>query len=317
MVFEAVLGHERPKKVLKSMLDRERLSHALLFAGPRGVGKATMAIAMVKYLFCDQGSGCGTCRSCLNVQRNTHPDLLVITSPTSIGIDELRELRKQVNEYPYEKPRRVIIIDGAETMTNDAANALLKTLEEPPLFNLFILVTHAERDLPLTIRSRCVRVTFGPLARDEIESFFRGMEPDPERAALFASLSCGSVASGLFWMKEEHLAVRMRLADLLIGGKGGFVLQTALAEEITDAVADIPFYLQFILSLLRDMWFFSRTGDATGLVNSDFAAALAQAKYSESWMESSITCVQETMRAMRYNINKWLAFEHLMISIAR
>ncbi|HUJ89106.1 MAG TPA: hypothetical protein VLX12_02845, partial [Syntrophorhabdales bacterium] len=104
MELKGVVGHARPKSLLSSILRKDRFPHALLFSGPAGVGKYTMAVEVIKYLFCEKGTACGVCRACQNVIRNTHPDLHILRAETSIGIDELRNVRKEVYESPYEAP---------------------------------------------------------------------------------------------------------------------------------------------------------------------------------------------------------------------
>jgi DNA polymerase III subunit delta' len=318
MEFNDIVGHERPRSLLASIFKKNRLPHALLLSGPPGVGKYTVAVELVKHLFCETKTACGGCRPCQNVIRNTHPDLRIIRSETSIGIDELRSVRKEVYESPYEAPLRVILIDGAEQMTHEAANALLKTLEEPPPLNLFFLVTSSEKDVPLTIRSRCMHIGFGPIPIKEMKSHLVKTLHLPERKAeLVATLSWGSMSSAFFWVDEENFAVRRRLAELVTGKKKGFVAATGLSEIIISHEKGLRFYLYFLLSLFRDLWVLNQAGDAHALVNGDLRELLETNAWDGAWIERSIYKVQETLESLRYNINRWLAFEHLALSIMR
>lgn len=319
MGYDRIIGHARPKKLISSMLENDRLPHALLFSGPAGVGKCTLAIEVVKTLFCEKQPACGRCRNCQNVERRTNPDLRIIESETSIGIEDLRTLQKDIYQAPYEQKRRIIIIDGAEKMTKDAANALLKTLEEPPIYNLFILITSNEREIPLTIRSRCVRLGFGPLSRDEIRSYFRDlMRLEEKKADLTASLSDGSVSVGLFWLDEAHLMVRQKLAEAVLGKKKSYIPITLLAERIARNGAEMPVYLHFLLSLFQDLWLLQQPGhEHVAVRNSDMLDLLKERRHDPQWIVSSMNKVQETVRTIRYNISKWLAAEHLLISIMR
>jgi DNA polymerase-3 subunit delta' len=317
MDFNGIVGHEKPKGFLSSMLEKDRLPHALLFSGPPGVGKCTMAMALVKHLFCDKRVACGSCRPCQNVIRNTHPDLRIIRSDDSIGIDELRSVRKEVYESPYEGPLRVILIDGAEQMTREAANALLKTLEEPPPLNLFILITSSEKSVPLTIRSRCMRIGFGPISREAIKTYFSdGLKLPEKKAGLLASLSCGSLSSGLFWMDEDHLSTRRRLAELVVGRKKSFVAATGLSEIVAGHEKGLRLYLYFLLSLFRDLWVTAQASEST-LVNIDLQDLLDAGNWDGTWIERSLREIQETLASLRYNINRWLAFERLVLSVMR
>ena len=205
MGFDTVVGHDRQKSMFLSLLGTGNLPQAFLLVGQKGIGKRRIALETVKYLFCEHGTACGQCRPCMNVDRGSHPDLVVVQGDTSIGIDQSRMLSKEISEYPYEGDRRAIIIDDAEIMTTEAANALLKTLEEPPPYNIFFLITSSERDIPRTIRSRCARVAFSPLGREALREYFtRFFKGDQERASLFSHISYGSIGCGLFWSQEEH-----------------------------------------------------------------------------------------------------------------
>lgn len=317
MGYDSIIGHARPKKLINSMLENDRLSHALLFSGPPGVGKFTLATELAKTLFCEKQPACGRCRTCQNVEHRTHPDLRVVESETSIGIEELRSLQKEIYQAPYEQKRRVIIIDGAEKMTRDAANALLKTLEEPPIFNVFVLVTSNEREIPLTIKSRCVRIGFGPLSRNDIRSYFRDFKAlDERKAELTAALSYGSISVGLFWLDDAHLLVRRKLAEAILGKKS-YVLITLLAERIAKNTTEMLVYLHFLLSLLQDLWLLQQSDGSTAIRNTDLLDLLRERRYDPEWIVSSMNKVQETVRAIRYNISRWLAAEHMLISIMR
>lgn len=306
--------------MINSMLENDRLPHALLFSGPLGVGKFTLALEVVKTLFCGKQPACGRCRTCQNVERRAHPDLIMVESETSIGIENLRNLQKDIYQAPYEQQRRVIIIDGAEKMTKDAANALLKTLEEPPIFNVFVLITSNEREIPLTIKSRCVRIGFGPLSRNDICSYLHDLKRlDVKKAELTASLSDGSISVGLFWLDEAHLLVRQKLAEAVLGKKKSYVLITLLSERIARNTSEMLVYLHFLLSLLQDLWLLQTSDRAqpVTLRNHDMLDLLQETRRDPQWIVSSMNKVQETVRAIRYNISRWLAAEHLLISIMR
>lgn len=318
MEFRGVLGHERQKHMLSSLVEKEKLPHALLFSGPKGVGKRATAADLVKNLFCEKGNACGTCRGCRHLAGEIHPDFRVVKGETSIKIDELRAIRKEVYEPPFEAPVRVILIDNAEVMTREAANALLKTLEEPPPSNVFILVTSREQDIPLTVRSRCMRLGFGPLPAETVRSYFETtLGVDRPQAEILASLSGGSIASGLFWMDEENFKMRERIARLVTGNKKGFASASLVAERIATKENEQE-YLAFLLTFLRDVWWLNETGDVSGVVNGDLAGMMEQARPGEpGWAGASIARVLETVRTLRYNVNRFLAMEHLVIDIMR
>ncbi len=318
MEFRGILGHDRQKLMLSSLVEKEKLPHALLFAGPKGVGKRTIAVELVKHLFCETGGPCGVCRGCRHMAAGTHPDFTLLTGETAIKIDELRAVRREVYEPPFEASTRVVVIDNGELMTREAANALLKTLEEPPPSNVFILVSSREQDIPLTVRSRCMRLGFGPLPRDMVGLHLEtALKVDKAQAEVLAGLASGSIASALFWMDRENFAMRERIADLLTGEQRGFTRVALLSERIASKGQEAE-YLSFLLSFLRDVWWLTNTGDAAGLVNEDLRAFMERDGPSRpGWAQNCIRRVQETMRVLRYNVNKWLAMEHLMIDMMR
>ncbi len=318
MEFNSVVGHDHQKALFSSLVERGKLPHALMLTGPKGVGKATIAMELVRNLFCDEGRACGVCRPCRHLESGTHPDFTLVKGETAIKIDELRAIRKEVYEPPYEAALRVIVIDNADMMTREAANALLKTLEEPPPSNLFILVTSREQDILTTIRSRCMRVGFGPLAIAAVARYLREKAHlEPERAELFAALSGGSIASALFWLNDENFRLRRRIAEALVSKKGDLTNASLLAERIAKDGSETQ-YLSFLLSFFRDIWWIDHTGDAAGLTNRDLQEAIeASAANRHAWVEASIAMIQETMRTLRYALNRWLALENLMMGLVR
>ncbi len=317
MEFSA-LGHDHQKHVLSSLVQKGKLPHALLFAGPGGVGKRTIAVELVKNLFCERGSACGVCRGCRNVEAGLHPDLTFVRGETSIKIDELRAVMKEVYQSPFEAQVRAVLIDNAELMTHEAANALLKTLEEPPPSNLFLLVSSREQEIPLTVRSRCMRLGFGPLSTANLCAYFeRMLRLDGQKAQVLAAMSNGSIASGLFWTEEEHYGMRQRIAELLAAGNQTSAKAALLAERMTAKEHEME-YLSFLLSFFRDIWWLCQTGDSGGLLNKDLAGVMGDAAAGgAAWAESSIRRILEMPRTLRYNINRWLAMETLMLHLVR
>ena len=348
MGLNSIFGHEKQKSLLLSFLQKGRLPHAFLFTGQNGIGKKKVALEFIKHIFCEKGNGCGTCRACIKVERQTHPDLLLIgpqekkadDEPDSLGNEEkssltarsyiprsliagdkdgkIRGINQEVLAYPYEGSKRAILIDDADRMRKDASDALLKTLEEPPLYNVFFLISSSEREIPLTIRSRCTRVSFSPLKREHIEKFFREvLNVDEKMARLLSHISSGSIGNGQFWMKESNLNLRHKLAELVTGKSRNFVNATSLSEQATKTSGDLSMYLSFLLSLLRDMYVVREQKDTSMVINRDVRELLDWERIDVRWVEDAIKKVQETMTIMRYNVNRWLLFENLLIQIMR
>lgn len=318
MAFSGILGHENEIDLLLSFLRKGRLPHAFLFTGQDGIGKKRIAVEFIKHILCESQSGCGTCLACVKIEHGNHPDLLSVTGENSIGIDQSRAIGREIHEYPFESDKRAILIDKAETMTREAANSLLKTLEEPPPYNVFFLITSSEREIPLTIRSRCVRVAFGPLRRDHLERYFRGVSGlDEKRARLLSHISSGSISFGQFWMEEGNVVLRRKLAELVTGKSRSFLNATLLCEQIGKNNNVMFMYLSFLLSLLKDMYVVREYRDSAMATNGDVRDLLDWEFIDAQWVCRAIKKVQETMAIMRYNTNRWLLFENLLLHIMR
>ncbi|HBE44541.1 MAG TPA: hypothetical protein DDW17_03575 [Deltaproteobacteria bacterium] len=326
MAFKDVVGHEKQKYFLKRFLDTGRTPHALLFSGQEGIGKKKLAIEFIKYMFCERGDGCGKCRACLKIERRTHPDVIFIEEEDTIGIDLVRGNREkkitgineEIHEYPYEGTNRAILIDRADTMTQEASNALLKTLEEPPTFNHFFLITSSEQKIPLTIRSRCTRVRFTSLIQGDLQQYFvevQGM--DDEKANFFSTISCGSIGTGLFWLEEENFSMRKKLAALVVGKDRSFLHTTLVSEMVSQSDLQMSMYLNFLISLFRDLYMVHYGQDPSRIINRDVKEILKCENVDTEWIISSIERIQEGIHLMRYNVNRWLLFENTMLHIMR
>lgn len=316
MGFNDIVGHEKQKQMLLSALKRERLPHAFLFTGPDGIGKKKTAKEFAKYILCEERSGCGVCRPCIKVERNSHPDVLIIENEDSIGIDQSRSIGREVYEYPYEGDRRVILIDRADSMTHEATNALLKTLEEPPPFNIFFLITSSERDVPLTIRSRCARVGFSPLSKESLKQYFKyATNMDEGKAELISHISQGSIGCGLFWIEKDNLLLRRKLAELVMGKHRSFLHVTLMSERITISHRHLTMFLSFLLSLFRDMAIMNECREISMVINRDVKELLEAQPADIKWIQASVKRIQETFGILRYNINKLLAVETLLLHI--
>jgi len=174
MAFKDIVGQQKAKRIIQGMLKKGRLPHALLFTGEPGVGKLLMAKTLIKVLNCRHWNiageidSCDICRPCQLIDNLNFADLLFIKPEgTQIKIETVRGVIDFLSMSPYEARIKSVIIDDADKLNISAANALLKTLEEPPEDSLIILITERPDMLPDTIRSRCVRIPFTPLSEEE------------------------------------------------------------------------------------------------------------------------------------------------------
>ncbi len=174
MALKDVIGHKRPLKTLQNMLKSGRIPHSMLFTGEDGIGKKFTAINFYKALNCEKRSlehidACNDCRLCHLISNLTHPDMKII-SPQEKGqikVDVIRELNEFLGLKPYEGGYRMVLIDDAHTLNISASNAMLKTIEEPPEKTVIILISSRPESIPETILSRCIRIHFSPLNKEE------------------------------------------------------------------------------------------------------------------------------------------------------
>ncbi|MGC8642842.1 MAG: DNA polymerase III subunit delta' [Isosphaeraceae bacterium] len=230
MSWHSVRGHDRIVTMLRASLRSGRMPHALLFVGPEGIGKRTFARMLAKALLCEETleedlDPCGVCPGCVQVEAGTHPDLLEAGRPperSELPIQVIRDLCAEFGLKPARGLRKVAIVDDVDDMNDEAANAFLKTLEEPPPGAVLILIgTSAELQLE-TVVSRCQIVRFEPLPESELAELLleRGVATSPGEAARLAALGEGSMSrsSGLADVKLEQF--RRELIDELALEKG-------------------------------------------------------------------------------------------------
>ena len=272
MMFSDIIGHDRPIGILKRAMANNALAHAYLFSGEQGIGKRLTALALAAALNCaapGPAGGCGACASCRKVAAGTHPDVHVLTPETDeIKIDQVRQVQEELSLKAFEGMRKVLIVDGAEAMNEAAANAFLKTLEEPPGDSLIILVTALPRGLLATIRSRCQELQFQPLPRHLLAAVLREQRGLQEEDAWFlAALSRGSIGRALGMNAEEEREARERFLSLM-DGLGAIrhdeVVMTA--DGIAKDREGFGRLLDLGVEWLRDRLVFGLTGDERLLV---------------------------------------------------
>ena len=203
MPFADVIGQDGPKKKIRTALAQQAIGHAYLFSGDDGIGKRLMALRFAQALSCEtppsssQPDSCGHCRACEQIDSGTYPDLLVIEpeqdkANPQIKIDRVREIERHVIYRPLLSARKICIIDDADRLNANAANAFLKTLEDPPEHSLFILVTSRPLRLLATVRSRCLTLRFSPAAPDQFEGALALKQATATEDARFLSRVCGN-----------------------------------------------------------------------------------------------------------------------------
>jgi DNA polymerase-3 subunit delta' len=321
--FRDILGQDRVVSHLQAARRAGRLSHAYLFLGPEGVGKETTARALAAALNCaapqEDGDACGACPSCQRLNAGTHPDFLVISpegSQAQIKIEQIRELRRLTGYPPLGGGWRVVLIKPAEALSalNDAAaNALLKTLEEPPDRHLLVLTTKSESDLLPTIVSRCHKLAFAPLPnaliRRELESR-RGLSPS--QATLVAALSGGSLGRALAQDPEEVLKQRDRvLADLGTLTQGSATAVLEWAARLAKNRVELDNFLLLAQLWYRDLLLAHFQAPTRLLSHQDLKPELSRqqaAAAPETWF-AKLAALSQASRQLKANLNAELTLD--------
>ena len=270
-VFEDMVGQEHLVKVLKNAIASGRVAHAYLFSGPRGVGKTTAARILAKALNCEKGptpTPCDRCASCVEIRTGRSLDVLEIDGASNRGINEVRELRENVRFAATGGRSKVYIIDEVHMLTQEAFNALLKTLEEPPSHVIFVFATTEPFKLPGTILSRCQRFDFARIPSRNIAEHLAGVL-EKENAALKKEKRPAIEA------KPEALALIARRAE------GGLRDALSLLDQVIAAV-DGPLDRNAVEAFL-------------GLVGEEFYAALI-ARFAENDAGGALRLLDETYR---------------------
>ena len=262
--YQSVIGHERICEKLQAAVLRDKVVSAYMFCGPEGIGKKTVVLPFVAALLCQNpvdGKPCLSCPSCRLLGADAHPDVIRIMVPEdkkTIGIDQVREqIVKEAYVRPFSSRRKVFIIEDGETMTDDAQNALLKILEEPPAYVVFLILTKAQNQLLETVRSRCLKLQLLPLPNTRVTDYFMSLSKgEANRKDLAASFSQGNIGRGLTMLCDDKFyALYCETIDTLqdmVQHKAAVVdmhqLLTGHAEELSDV---IDFMLLFFRDCLR------------------------------------------------------------------
>lgn len=243
--FKQMVGQEHVLQALVNAIDSDRLHHAYMFTGTRGVGKTTIARIFAKSLNCDTGVSsqpCGVCPSCLEVDEGRSVDLIEIDAASRTGVDDMRELLDNVQYAPTRGRFKVYLIDEVHMLSKHSFNALLKTLEEPPPHVKFLLATTDPQKVPVTVLSRCLQFNLKRMSKQQIQSHLQFLlseekiETEAGALALISNAADGSMRDGL------------SLLDQAIAFGAGSVLQSAV-ESMLGAISK-----DYILNLLTALF---------------------------------------------------------------
>ncbi len=329
-----VIGQNRAVFLLQRSLETGSLAHAYLFVGPAHVGKMTLALNLAQALNCEAAEPpCGECTSCQKISLAKHADVQIVGLDhkddsgetklrTEISIDRIRQVQHSVSLPPFEGKHKVFIIDGAELLSNEAANCLLKTLEEPVGNVVFVLLTINERLLPATVISRCQRVELLPLAVAEVEAVLKSKwGTEPQRAEFLAKLSRGCLGWAVLALDEQLIEQRAGHLDELINiintdCEERFAYAAQLVAQFSQNRRLVQERLDLWLNWWRDLLLF-KVGLSNIITNVDRFATLSDMArgYSLAQVKYFIDSIRTASEQLKLNANPRLVLEVLMLSI--
>ncbi|REK67385.1 MAG: DNA polymerase III subunit delta' [Brevibacillus sp.] len=323
MTWEMFAQQPRAAELLHHSLQNGRLAHAYLFAGPKGAGKKRMALHVAKSLFCPEreADACGACLTCRRIEAGNHPDVLLIEPDgASIKIDQIRALQKEMAMRAVESTHKVYIVEHMDRMTVQAANSLLKFLEEPPAGVVALLLTeHSHAMLP-TILSRCQIVSFTPLSADVIAEQLQteGVPAGIARAASYitTNLEEARALSQADWFAQLRNVVIQLVQECKQRNAAALYTIHDLLQKSDKIKEELPLFLDLLILWLRDILYVQVDRHAH-LINSDQQDVLqGQALvWTKSELLHGIDLVMETKNRIERNANAQLALERLVLQI--
>ena len=343
--FDDLVGQEPIKKALTNALETGRISHAYLFAGPRGTGKTSTARILAKALNCEKGPTahpCNQCTNCREITEGTSSDVVEIDAASNRGIDEIRKLREQVYFAPVSSRYKVYIIDEVHMITTDAFNALLKTLEEPPEHVVFILATTEPQKILNTILSRCQRFDFHRATVDEIAKHLAKVaagshiEATPEALRLMAIQADGGLRDALSLLDQCSVmaspvteeTVRQVLGLVgreklrqLIGQIGQRDLSGALdsLNQLLEQGKEMEQILAELMEYFRALLLFQADREYQEIYLTDTREALEQAAalFTRDQIVAHVERIHEAVKESRYSLRKKIVGELCLFDLCK
>lgn len=302
-----------------------RIGQGLIFAGERGIGKHQFAMALAQAVNCEQPVGGDACGACLNCRKFAARDFTdvktIVPDGQFIKIAQMREMSGEAQFRPFEGRRRVFIIDEAERLREEAANSILKTLEEPPDTSLIILITEKPYALLQTIRSRCQMLNFAPLTYQELETFLKANYQRPiDETRMLARLARGSIGRALEIDLGEYRDARSAALEIIEAQlvTHDTIRLLAAAEHLGRKLDKPEFEKQadLMLILLQDIFYLKSGKVADNLTNADVADRLKRIAEAATFEQISkfVEGLESVLQNLTRNINRHLALEAAFVA---
>ena len=323
--FKDIVGHEQIIEHLKTAIEMGKVSHAYILNGPDLSGKMMIAEAFARALLCEKQDpdGCGECRSCRQSDDRNNPDIIYVKhdKPNTISVDDIRtQLNNDIVIEPYSNQYKIYIVDEAEKMNQQAQNALLKTIEEPPAYAVIMLLTTNADSFLQTIRSRCITLNLKSVKNDVIKSYLMTEKKIPDyQADVCAAFAQGVVGKAIKLassddfneLKESALSLIKRLDDIDLYEMGEAI------KQISDYKLQVQDYFDLITVWYRDVLYMKATNDVNGLIFKDEVYDIKKqaSKHSYHGIETIIEALDKAKLRINANVNFDLVIELLLMTI--
>lgn len=325
MRFSDIVGHEDIIKHFKSSIELGKVGHAYIINGEVGSGKKTLANAFATALQCEakETEACGKCQSCIQSESGNHPDIIYVSHEKDnlISVDEIREqLVDTMDIKPYKSDYKIYIIDEAELMNDNAQNAILKTIEEPPAYGIIILLTsNIDKFLP-TILSRCIILNVKPIReRDILDYLQKEMNVSEERAYFCLDFAQGNLGKAIkLACNDEYSQIVESVVGVLKNIQDMDVEDLAVAvKQITDFKLSIDDYLDLMMMWFRDVLMFKVTGNLDKLLfKNQYSFLKKQAGVlSYKAVDDKINAIEKAKKRLDVNANFEVTLELLLLTL--
>lgn len=318
MSFEKILGQDKAINILREYIKQSRLQGGYLFSGAQGVGKKLVAKALAKALNCQEEGldSCDKCASCIKIENNQHPDVhLIENCDCEIKIENIRQLQREINLRPYEAKFKVFIVDNAHTLTAEAANALLKILEEPPKSSLIILITDKPALLFKTVVSRCKIIKFLPFPRGYLEGILiKDYALDNDTAHFLAYFSEGRIGCALTLKDNDIIREKNNIIDTLALSPRINLNSLSVKDR-----ASVHSYINILASWYRDIYLIKAGAPQEELINFDRKVELLKIVHRFSFPELNeiMRSLSDSALYLEQNINLKLLLYNLGAQICK
>lgn len=323
--FKEIIGHEQIIEHLKNAIKLDKVSHAYILNGPEGSGKMMLAEAFATALQCEKKGteGCMECHSCKQAASHNQPDIIYITheKPNTISVDDIRkQINQDIGVKPYSSPYKIYIVDEAEKMNQQAQNALLKTIEEPPSYAvIMLLTTNADLFLP-TIISRCIQMNLKSVPNDKIKEYLMKNYQIPDyQADICTAFAQGNVGRSVQLAVSEHFTelknsavqLMMRIKDIDVYEMGEAV------KQISEYKMSVNDYFDIMTVWYRDVLMYKATMDVNGLIFKEQAHDIKKqaSKSSYHGIQEILNALEKAKVRLNANVNFDIVIELLLLKM--